>query len=85
MELLFDNGRQCLVQYEIARLGQVQLGADLITPDTSYEKFKGYVIAAGLVYTEAEHDGQVVWTTAQGVKLYFEEDRLVTALQSYIE
>lgn len=43
VELLFDNGRQCLVQYEIARLGQVQLGADLITPDTSYEKFKGYV------------------------------------------
>lgn len=59
----------CLVQYEMARMSQVLIGADLITPDTSYEEFKGYVFAAGLLYTEAERDGQVVWTTAQGVRI----------------
>ncbi|MEQ4618520.1 MAG: hypothetical protein ABN482_10770 [Corticimicrobacter sp.] len=83
IELLFEDGRLCLVQYEIARLGTLCLAGNLITGQTSLQDFKGYLDAMRISYTECTQDDQQILVTTQHVKIYFENGMFATALKSW--
>lgn len=83
VELLFDNYKLCLVQYEISRVLQLYINKNKITESTSIDNFKGYLNEINVSYLEEEKDGQKILMTNHNVKIYFEEELFSTAIKSW--
>ncbi|WP_420064556.1 hypothetical protein [Pectobacterium colocasium] len=83
IELLFDDYKLCLVQYEISRVLQLYINKNKITRSTSIDDFKGYLDEIDVRYLEEERDGQIILITNKNVKIYFEENLFSTAIKSW--
>ncbi|AYH02947.1 hypothetical protein F6Q07_22945 [Pectobacterium parmentieri] len=83
VELLFDDYKLCLVQYEISRVFQLYINKNKITKNTSINEFKSYLDEINVSYLDEEIDGQRLLVTDHKVKIYFEETLFSTAIKSW--
>jgi hypothetical protein len=73
VEYLFEDGMLCLVQYDTSRIECLCFNGHAITSTTRLNDFKSCLDEAGVVYSEAYRDNQVILETDGGVKIYFDE------------
>lgn len=83
IELLFDDSRLCLIQYEIARMEAIRMGDNIITGQTTIQDFKTYLDDLHISYAERNQDDQQLLLTAHNVKVYFENGEFSAALKSW--
>lgn len=85
IELLFDDNKLYLIQYEVDRAINLVFNGHYIDANTTYTQFKNYLNEANVSFREESKDQQKILITDSNVCIYFDQDDEVflTAMQDW--
>lgn len=85
IELLFDDNKLYLIQYEVDRTINLVFNDHFIDANTTYIQFKNYLNEANVSFREESKDQQKILITDSNVCIYFDQDDEVflTAMQDW--
>lgn len=85
IELLFDDNKLYLVQYEFDRVHDLFFNGHHIQYNTTYTHFRAFLTEAKVSFSEKSEGTQKILITDNNVYIYFNQDdeRFLTAMQSW--